>query len=599
MNTTNSTSFDELDAYLTARQRGEPADSARSQSIEQAAMLDALVELARRTQPDPAFAKALGQRLAVARSGKAGIEARERKPFFSRVAVYAVLGSALLIILGATTLFVLNRIRPEPTAVVMLTTGTIEPVATEATVQPTPLYTLFPTPALPPALPSLAQAMGLGFGGGGGGLFPGGVTYVLGTALPAGPGDVTAYFRQANPPITLDETRRIAAQWKLNAQFFMTPGVAELPLDSTAEKFFFAFDGMRQLVVESSTANYQDTMILPGYGGHQYPQAGLPPVEQAQATAIDFLSSRGLLSFPYSIGINSYDYGIVNFYRMMDGWRLNRPTAWVQVNPQSQVTSAAARTLNLEPVGTYPILSAQEAWEILTTDMTSERLWRSITPTIDGNPKFWGRAHPAGQTAHLFGPLDYLLLPADPGGNPRVSLNNLVLEGDLPSLIQYAQSNPGYFHVWGLVQESSGRRSLQMAGWESFDEFTGYFNGYISRQADGDFLVLADGNLLKLTDLPADLPDGEPVYVNGGLVGDTLEWFIIQVHPASEGQNPPTTISGEALINQVELIYLEPGESMPSDLSQDPAYKMLQPVWCFKGQVGTDYSVVIYVQAVR
>ena len=36
----------------------------------------------------------------------------------------------------------------------------------------------------------------------------------------------------------------------------------------------------------------------------------------------------------------------------------------------------------------------------------------------------------------------------------------------------------------------------------------------------------------------------------------------------------------------MELVYLNPTNSLPTDLSQDPAYQMLQPVWLFSGHIG-------------
>ncbi len=70
----------------------------------------------------------------------------------------------------------------------------------------------------------------------------------------------------------------------------------------------------------------------------------------------------------------------------------------------------------------------------------------------------------------------------------------------------------------------------------------------------------------------------------GGLVDDTLEWFILQVHPSDEGQMPPDLSLAEAVIDKVELVYLGPDLSnMPPDFALDPAYRMLVPAWSFSG----------------
>jgi hypothetical protein len=106
-----------------------------------------------------------------------------------------------------------------------------------------------------------------------------------------------------------------------------------------------------------------------------------------------------------------------------------------------------------------------------------------------------------------------------------------------------------------------------------------------------------------LPDLPADVPSDIPLYAEGGLVGDTLEWFILQVHPADEGQMPPDLSQAQAVIDKVELVYLAPGlSSLPPGKAIDPAYRMLVPVWSFSGHItyagGTDLIYRAYVQAV-
>lgn len=203
----------------------------------------------------------------------------------------------------------------------------------------------------------------------------------------------------------------------------------------------------------------------------------------------------------------------------------------------------------------------------------------------------------------LFFPEQTFLLAADPGAAPYVQLNNLVLAGDVSGLLEYLKLNHGYIHTWGEVQEVNGTRQLQLAGWEPFDEFSGYFDGIVRRTAKGDFLELSDGRQLVLSDLPADLPADIPLYAEGGLVDDTLEWFILQVHPTDEGQMPPDLSQAQAVIDQVELIYLASGLSnLPPDMILNPAYRMLVPAWSFSGHITTASSADLiykaYVQAV-
>ena len=84
---------------------------------------------------------------------------------------------------------------------------------------------------------------------------------------------------------------------------------------------------------------------------------------------------------------------------------------------------------------------------------------------------------------------------------------------------------------------------------------------------------------------------------------NTLEWFILQVHPADEGQMPPDLSQAQAVVDKVELVYLAPGlNNMPPETAFDPASRMLVPAWKFSGHItnadGADLIYRAYVQAV-
>ena len=368
------------------------------------------------------------------------------------------------------------------------------------------------------------------------------------------------------------------------------------------ERSYYAIDGMQDLAMWNGELSYTNLAIFPIFGGHQYPQTGLPPSDQAAETATQYLTERGFLNYPYRVDLSHYDYGLVNFYRLLDDMPISYHAASLHIDPQGQVGSAWISREDYQSVGTYPIVSAQTAWDLLVAGEPSDQLSISYYPVKDGNPQYWGRVYPAGQTAHLFGAPTFLLA-AETGTAPYVQLNNLVLAGDVSGLLEYLQSNQGYIHAWGEVQEVNGTRQLQLAGWEPFDEFSGYFDGTVQRTASGDFLELSDGRQLSLPDLPANVPVNIPLYAQGGLVDDTLEWFILQVHPADEGQMPPDLSQAQAVIDKMELIYLNPGLSyLPSDMAVDPASRMLVPAWSFSGYItnagGADLIFRAYVQAV-
>jgi len=612
----------ELTAYLTARQnevQPAPADPGFPTGL-----AGELIKLAESTEPDPAFAARL--ELQLRQAAEVGSKASrpgwlsalwqtfslpERNTSMKRLMLYALIGIVLFAIVWVS----LPSLFPSPTQtqVVQATPPTKTPVPTPISpLTPTVIpptsqspvainFTPQPIPAQPPTLPSLVQALGSGFGGSGAGNLPQGLPISLVTELPASPAEVTAYYQLENTPLTLEEANQIATRWGLNAQLYMPFWMQSVTPDQT-ERSYIAVDGMQNLSMWNRELSFTNLVIFPIYGGHQYPQTGLPPSDQAATTATQYLTERGYLNYPYEVDLSQYNYGLVNFSRLLDDLPINYHTASVKIDPQNQVGSALINREEYQAVGSYPVLSAEQAWEILVAGQPSDQLSISYYPAQDGNPQYWGRVYPVGQVAHLFGAPTYLLA-VEPGDAPYVLLNNLVLAGDVSGLLEYLQKNQGYIHAWGEVQEVDGTRQLHLAGWEAFDEFSGYLDGTVRRSADGDFLELSDDRQLVLPDLPTDVPADIPLYAQGGLVGDTLEWFILQVHPADEGQMPPDLSLAQVVIDKVELVYLAPGlSSLPPGKAIDPAYRMLVPAWSFSGHItyldGTDLIYRAYVQAV-
>jgi hypothetical protein len=611
----------ELTAYLAARDHGN--QPAPGEPGFPGGLAGALIRLAESTEPDPAFAQALELQLQQASARSTAPHLRwlsalwqsfnqpERKTTMKRLIPVTIIAILALVILWVGLPYIIPS--PSQTQMAVVTSPTHTPVPsplsplTPTMAQPTspsPVainFTPQPIPNQPPALPSLVDALGSGYGGSGAGNLPQGLPVSLAAQLPESPSQVTAYYLLENTPLTLDEARQIASTWGLSPQFYM-PGWMQSITPDQVERSYIAVDGMQDLSMWNGELSYTNLGIFPIYEGHQYPQTGLPAAEQAVTLATDYLASRGYLDYAYRVDLHQYNYGLVNFYRLLDGFSVNYHAASVKIDPQGQVGSAWINRQAYQSVGSYPVISAQAALDLLSSGTSGNQVSISYFPTTDGNPQYWGRTYPTGQKADLFGAPTYLL-PADPAGTPYVQLNNLVLAGDLSGLKEQLQSNSGYIHAWGEVEDVKGVRTLLLSGWEPFDEFAGYFDGIVLRAEQGDFLELSDGTRLALPDLPSDVPAGIQLYAQGGRVGDALEWFILQVHPASEGQQPLDLSQARVVIDQVELVYLVPGSSAQSpQLASDPAYRMLVPVWSFSGRIttaaGQELSYQAYVQAV-
>jgi hypothetical protein len=659
---------EELDDYLTERLSGRQVGRPKRVPAAEVDLLEGLLALAERSQPDPTFAKELENRLtgearrrsATGRTQPSGSQwlrglisgpTDRGARVNTRIGVY-VAGALALVAILFVALVVWTQVGPpsgegvaqgpSPTSAETAAGGpTVAPTETGAaaapgptpglTIEPTPTdqqpalaptVALPPRPDTPPMLPRLAAQVSSGVGGGGGGseYAPPEITFSLGTTLPQGPEEVTVYA-QTPELLTVAAVQEIAGRWGLEGKVYMPLWMTAVGTpDAFGRLDYIAVDEPRRLYFEGTELlHYSDRSVASAHGGRWSPPESLPPVEQAIGIAEGFLADRGLLQMPYRVGTLGYeDTGTLSFLRLLDPeWALVRPFAQVTISPDGRVGNVTYRTFDLESLGEYDIVSAEEAWGMVASGEPDGRVWYEVEalgwsgPPRDlraWNPPYWARDYTAGQPADLFGYLS-IVYPTDPDGSPHVVMNGLVLAGDdIASLarayqqqVESTMDTETPMHVWGEVQDAGGYLVLQVVGWESAAGLTTNWSGTVLRQGDRGLLLTGDGLSYTLPDLPADLPDGAAVFVSGGQMGENLEWSIIQAQPADPSSMPlsgaqPTEVL--ATVEQVELTYFS---SSPSELSPesyaDWAYRSVQPAWRFSGQTEQGIRFAVYVQA--
>ena len=663
---------DELDAYLTQRQSGNPAPRPATMSADEAAFLEDLLALAEAHRPDPAFAgeleDLLRERMRRRPSGTlrrmiAG-DSETGAPMNKKLYSYLAGALALVIIIGVgfialsragvlagPEVAVQTPVEASPTAaeepsgaVSVTATAPEAAIQTPAEASPTPteeqptewpVATPPPWPEEPPLLPSLAMLMGGGYGGGGPSAYvPPEVTLVLGAALPEGPERATVYA-QVPEVLTLAHIEEEAARWGLDGRVDAPHPAPEMESTGEFARLYgsvvdlpqqLSFLGTEVLIYTDDSAFRHPSV------GHWYPWGSPPPEEQGIATAEQFLRERGLLQEPYEVAAGYYRWsGGILFYRILDsGETLVGPFAYVTISPDGRVAQVTYQPFDLDSLGDYPIISAQEAWDMVVAGAPAERLWVNIPTTALAadprlaNPRFWMRTYQAGERVDLAGPVGVLEF-AD-GEAPYVLVDGVVLTGDnLQALVEDYEGvrdasldTEAPMHVWGQVQDADGYQVMQVEGWETLtvDSQQGWmtgpgapylWTGTIRREDDQGVLVTSPlmiaggGRTLQMPDLPSDLDDGTEVYVEGILLGDTLSWRRIQEHAADEGAVPPPPPAAvQATVEQVALIYYA---SPLEHLAQESLYanfgtRSVQPVWRFRGHTDQGAAFEIYVQAV-
>jgi hypothetical protein len=630
---------EELDAFLEQLQSGKQPAQPDAIEPEDAALLEKVVAFAHQNQPQPHFAaklertlqsaaqasRAVDQAAARRESGLQGIMRRitQRSPLmYKRILI--PLASVVALALTLWVVLSLGRMQP----------GEQNPVAGLETSVPTsgPQPSQAPsgeTPSTPPrlvALPFLSSLMQGGFGGSGSSAFgPVPIQFILDVDIPSSPGQAAVYLRDAPTPLSVEAIKAIAAKLGLQPIVYAPQPIGpSTPLDEMG--YLQAIDGRREVLLErSGIVHYTDWILSPWYGDYRSPASSLPSQEQAVQSASQFLEAASLLDVPYLVGQPSSD--MVPFRAVVDdGAALLSTFATVSIGSSGQPWSVTYENPAMQNAGDYPIISAQEAWDLLDAGELSGRVWlqRSSDPLAwdaypSGVTTFWLRHYASGQRADIFGKLQ-ISYPVESGASLYITINGVLLQGDRGTLEAVAQAYldqmqdsgdvDAPIHVWGTIQEMSGYQILSIEGWEagfSMDSMLGWVNaagtpytlhGTIQRQGPSAALLTDGGEALPMPDVPSDLPTGSAVFVQAGEIGGTLEWSRIQIDVSQEFNPPAQPSEILAHVEEIQLRYFVPSpDTIPAESAMEFTYRWAQPVWYFSGHTEQGARFEVYVQA--
>jgi len=352
-------------------------------------------------------------------------------------------------------------------------------------------------------------------------LFPG-VQFTFATELPAAPDRVEVYQQQLSEPITVDLARQTAAQLGVNGEVVEYPSeggwtIYEVHGGGSVVRFLGYVDQFMYEVIPNA--------------GYTNPDPYLP-FEQQAAIAEEFLRQKGLLEGAYRVEPIQSDPGAVRFVQLLHerevryGVGVNRMGStlqWIEVNVTADgaVSAVAYNPHHFQPAGQYPILSAQQAWERYSASPTGNYgMYAVLAAEQPVTYRSWARDYPAG-LVHIY---DYVVsLQSAEGGAPLVQFSRFPVTGNVLGM-----ETGKFLHAWGqIILDEQGNKTFQVEGWEISTLADSYLNGTIQRQGDSASLQTDDRQRLALPDLPADVPEGEPVNVRGVILNGTLDWSFI------------------------------------------------------------------------
>jgi hypothetical protein len=437
--------------------------------------------------------------------------------------------AALVIILIAGLVWTFKTLAPIPS---QGPAGLSTPLKTEAVLRPTqlPPATSQVTPEGTPIVPTTAP------------LIPGvvdllpNVVFNLPSEMPSSPESLTLFRQQLSQAVTADSARQVADQWGIAG------GVYSSPSEGMNDIIFDVMDGARSI----RFLNFPDQFIYdvgyasPDYGSALMDNGPLPSFDEQVAIATNFLKPFGILDLPYKTIPLETERGIVSFIPLLDGFpvvqeigvdRSNIGWINVKVNTPGQVTEVRYSHHDFQPAGSYPILTAQQAWDRFSNDSDLQHSrYAVLSPEGSNTYQAWVRKFQPGQSADIYGWVN-TYSPADSNSLSLVMINNLPIIGDTAGMSPANKFDVRFVHAWGQIQGSpTDGVALNIAGWEISPLTDEYITGTLTTQS-GQTQLMTTGRTFTLLDPPSDIPDGIQVGIQAVVLDGNppmLNWKFIE-----------------------------------------------------------------------
>lgn len=357
------------------------------------------------------------------------------------------------------------------------------------------------------------------------------VDVMLQAEFPQAPAEVQLYQQKAWPELSAESALQLAQQLGVEGRLYTSPA------GRPGATSYLVSDGFAQVFVQQAVAWFEYRAAT---APDSQPGAALSP-ELALAAAEDFLRAHGLDTFEYRAETQSRAPGEVVFVQTLLGFPVSfppfdGPKVRVVLNSQLQATQVESSRVDFEPLGSYPVITAQQAWEKALSPDTLSGLQLYGTSRLPTAIQMWQRTFPTGQDIELFGYARSY--PAvDPAASPLIFFNNFPVSGNIQGLDEAAASNR-FIQAWGqLQQDAQGRIFFQVTGWQAsfFPDQT--LLGTIEHQDGQVYLVSVDQRLL-LPQAPDDLPEHTILSAQGVILEEPepmLEWSRLYAGPLGGG----------------------------------------------------------------
>ncbi len=362
------------------------------------------------------------------------------------------------------------------------------------------------------------------------------VDFIMPSALPPSPESLTLYQQQLSEAVTAESARQVATQWGVAG------GVYSSPSEGMNDAIFDVMDGASSI----RFLNFPDQFIYsigyssPDYGSALMDNGPLPSFDEQVSIAARFLDPLGILNLPYRAMPMETERGMVAFIPLLDGLpviqeigvdRSNIGWIDVKINTPGQVTMVQYSHKEFLPSGTYPVLSAAQAWKRFTQDASLQHSrYAVLSPEGENTYQSWVHKYQPGQQVDIYGWINSYQ-PVDSSTLPLVMINNLPIIGDTAGLAPDNPYDVRLVHAWGQIQGApTDGIALQVAGWEVSTLTDEFITGTLTTESGLTSLVALD-RTYTLLDPPTGIPDGTQVGIQAVVLEGTppsLNWKFIE-----------------------------------------------------------------------
>jgi len=352
-----------------------------------------------------------------------------------------------------------------------------------------------------------------------------GAKLYLSKPLPESPAEANVYQLKGDQQITADEARALARRFGLPDEIYISYDY----LFSVNDYYFT--DGKRALEVYSNRRfNYIADLAKYRLWTE------LKPIDQAEPIIREFLSANGF-DFPIKVAPTEFfgGYSVEPF--TPDGLSIQYesftfPPMLVKLDENGEVFSIDATLVDFDsaPLGTYGIISAQEALDILLND--NEQGGKvDFFSASNQMPQEWYRSYPDNQLITIYGYVSSNM-PMDSSQAPFVTIDGVSVIGNTAGMEQLERST--FIQATGTYLIENGFRQFNVKTWNT-NITEDYFEGTLRREGDQIILTKNDGNgnEYPLIDPPPDLPldtnnPDSQLAVSGVIVNGKMDWTYIQ-----------------------------------------------------------------------